>query len=99
MRPIIYLNYVVSRAMQENLSRPNVSFMLCTLQLLDWCRAFCRVSRKYNFGMKKPSRRTILVCAIALHGESFRWAAVYTEYKPLMQSTRHTLDLSLTCTL
>ena len=45
--------------------------------------------------MKKPSRRTILVHAIALHGESFCWAAVFTEYKLLMQiskSTRHALD-------
>ena len=45
--------------------------------------------------MKKPSRWTILVHAIALHGESFRWATVYTEYKLLMQiskSTRYALD-------
>ena len=45
--------------------------------------------------MKKPSRRTILVHAIALYGESFRWAAVFTEYELLMQiskSTRHALD-------
>ena len=45
--------------------------------------------------MKKPSRHTILVHAIALHGESFHWAAVFTEYELLMQiskSTRHALD-------
>ena len=45
--------------------------------------------------MKKQSRRTILVHAFALHGESFRWAAVFTEYELLMQiskSTRHALD-------
>ena len=45
--------------------------------------------------MKKPSRRTILVHAIALYGESFRWATVFTEYELLMQiskSTRHALE-------
>ena len=50
---------------------------------------------KHNFEMKKPSRRTILVHAIALHGESFRWAAVFTKYELLMQiskSTRQALD-------
>ena len=38
----------------------------------------------------------MLVHAIALHGESFHWAAVFTEYELLMQiskSTRHALDL------
>ena len=51
--------------------------------------------------MKKPSRRTILVHAIALHGESFRWAEVSTEYELIMQitkSTRHALDSYSTCT-
>ena len=68
------------------------------LQLLVRSHAFCRVSskiKKYNFEMKKPSRRTILVHVIALHAESFRWAAVFTEYELLMQiskSTRHALD-------
>ena len=89
---------LVSRAKQENLSWSNVSFILRELQLLVRSHAFCRVLskiKKYNFEMKKPSRRTILVHAIALHGESFRWAAVFTEYELLMQiskSTRHALD-------
>ena len=89
---------LVSRAKQENLSWSNVSFILRELQLLVWSHVFCRVSseiKKYNFEMKKPSRRTILVHAIALYGESFRWAAVFTEYELLMQiskSTRHALD-------
>ena len=50
--------------------------------------------RNTNFEMKKPSRRTILVHAIVLHGESFCWAAV-SECELLMQiskSTRHALD-------
>ena len=45
--------------------------------------------------MKKPLRRAVLNHAIALHGKSFRWVAVSTEYKPLMQiskSTRYALD-------
>ena len=80
-----YLLFIelVSRAKQENLSWSNVSFILRELQLLVRSRVFCRVSseiKKYNFEMKKPSRWTILVHAIALHGESFRWAAVSTEY-------------------
>ena len=89
---------LVSRAKQENLSWSNVSFILRELQLLVWSHAFCRVSseiKKYNFKMKKPSRRTILVHAIGLHGKSFRCAAVFTEYELLMQiskSTRHALD-------
>ena len=32
----------------------------------------------------------ILVCKIALHGESFGWAAVSTEYKLLMQISKST---------
>ena len=40
--------------------------------------------------MKKSSRWTILVRAIALHGESFHWAAVSTEYKPLMLNMHST---------
>ena len=89
---------LVSRAKQENLSWSNVSFILRELQLLVRSHAFCRVSseiKKYNFEMKKPSRRTILVHAIGLHGKSFRWATVFTEYELLMQiskSTRHALD-------
>ena len=89
---------LVSRAKQENLLWSNVSFILRELQLLVWSHAFCRVSseiKKYNFEMKKPSRRTILVHAIGLHGESFCWAAVFTEYELLLQiskSTRHALD-------
>ena len=42
-----------------------------------------------------------MVHTIALHGESFRWAAVFTEYELLMQiskSTRHALDSYLTRT-
>ena len=42
-----------------------------------------------------------MVRTIALHGESFRWATVSTEYKLLMQiskSTRHVLDLYSTRT-
>ena len=95
---------IVSRAKQENLSWSNVSFILRELQLLVRPHAFCQVSseiKKCNFEMKKPSRRTILVHAIGLHGESFRWAAVFTEYELLMQiskSTRHALDLYPTCT-
>ena len=90
---------LVSRAKQENLSWSNVSFILRELQLLVRSHAFCRVSseiKKYNFEMKKSLRRTILVHAIALHVESFSWAAVFTEYELLMQiskSTRHALDL------
>ena len=84
---------LVSRAKQENLSWSNVSFILRELQLLVRSHAFCRVSseiKKYNFEMKKPSRRTILVHTIALHGESFRWAAVFTEYELLMQISKST---------
>ena len=90
---------LVSIAKQENLSWSNVAFILRELQLLVRSRAFCRVSskiKKYNFEIKKSSRRTILVRAIALHGKFFRWAAVSTEYDPSMQiskSTRHALDL------
>ena len=65
---------LVLRAKQENISWSNVSFILRELQLLVGSRAFCRVSseiKKSNFEMKKPLRRTILVRAIALHGESF----------------------------
>ena len=84
---------LVSRAKQENLSWSNVSFILHELQLLVQSHAFCRVSseiKKYNFEIKKPSRQTILVHAIALHGESFRWAAVFTEYELLMQISKST---------
>ena len=90
---------LVSRAKQENLSWSNVSFILRELQLLVRSCAFCRVSseiKKYNLEMKKSLRQTILVRATALHGESFCWAAVPTEYKLLMQickSTQHALDL------
>ena len=89
---------LVSCDKQENLLLSNVSFILRELQLLVRSHKFCRVSseiKKYNFEMKKPSRRTILVHAIVLHGKSFRWAAVFTEYELLMQiskSTRHALD-------
>ena len=88
-----YLFELVSRAKKENFSWSNVSFILCELQLLVRSHAFCRVSsevKKYNFEMKKPLRRTILVHAIALHGESFRWAAVFTEYELLMQISKST---------
>ena len=60
----------------------------CELQLLVRSRVFCRVLseiKKYNFETKKPSTQTILVCAIALHGESFCWATVSTKYELLMQ--------------
>ena len=63
------------------------------LQLLVRSHAFCRVLseiKKYNFEMKKPSRQTTLVHAIALQGESFRWAAVFTEYELLMQISKST---------
>ena len=95
---------LVSHAKLENLSWSNVSFILRELQLLIRSHAFYRVLskiKKYNFEMKKPSRRTILVYEIALHGESFRWAAVFTEYELLMQiskSTRHALNSYLTRT-
>ena len=45
--------------------------------------------------MKKSLRWTILVHAVTLHGESFCWATVSTEYEPLIQvskSTRLILD-------
>ena len=92
---------LVSCAKQENLSWSNVSFILCELPLLVQSRAFCRVLSeimKCNFEMKKSSRQTILVRAIALHGESFRWTSVSTEYELLMwisKSTQHTLDSHL----
>ena len=84
---------LVLRAKQENLSWSNASFILCELQLLVQSRAFCRVSseiKKYNFEMKKSSKRMILVRANALHGESFCWAAVSTEYELLMQISEST---------
>ena len=68
-------------------------FILRKLQLLGQSCAFCRVSseiKKYNFEMKKSSKWTILVCAIALHGESFCWVAVSTEYELLMQISKST---------
>jgi len=40
--------------------------------------------------MKKPLRQTIFGHAIALHGESFYWATVSSEYKPLMQISKST---------
>ena len=104
-RALLCYNYVtyclfelVSCAKQENLLWSNVSFILHELQLLVRSHAFCWVSskiKKCNFEMKKPSRQTILVHTIALHGESFHCAAVFTEYELLMQiskSTRHALD-------
>ena len=93
-----HVNYcffeLVSCAKQENLSWSNESFILLTeLQLLVRSCAFCRVFsdiKKCNFEMKKPSRRTILVRAIALHGESFCWTALFTEYELLMQQNMQT---------
>ena len=62
-----------------------------------YLRAAFNVQHRLIFSkMKKLSRRTILVRAIALHDESFCWAAVSTENKLLMQiskSTRLVLDL------
>ena len=75
-----------------------ILFILCELPLLVQSRAFCRVLSeimKCNFEMKKSSRRTILVPTIALHGESFRWASVSTQYELLMRiskSTQHALE-------
>ena len=43
--------------------------------------------------MKQPLRQTVVICAIALHGESFNWAAASSDYELLMQiskSTPHT---------
>ena len=60
-------------AKQDNLSWSNVFFILRELQLLVRSHAFCQVSseiKKYNFKIKKLSRRTMLVRAVALHGES-----------------------------
>ena len=38
--------------------------------------------------MKTPLRWTTFVHTIALHGKSFRWAAVSTEYELLMQISK-----------
>jgi len=77
-------------AKQENLFRGkmyHLSFMSYSFYVVR-SRAFCRVSseiKKLNFEIKKPLRRMLFAHANALHGEVFHWAAVSTEYEPLMQ--------------